>query len=212
MNQHMTTERKTATHNMRRYRAGQFDPLPYHALLTNVGWHSAAPRQRRLLSFTSSNRHEGVSTIVCQLAISTAFDSKNVLLVDLNEDHPNLGFVFNLSKNQGFIEYVRDGSLESIQASRIPNLSVMPFGVPPFEAPLAMPFESLMEPLLDQFELVILDLPAVSSGPSMLRWAPYLDSLILVVSSQTSTEIASKAIEVVRGAGGTLCGVVQNEI
>jgi len=208
----MTTERTTATRNMQRYRAGQFDPSPYRKLLRNVGWEASSPRQQRLLAFTSANRREGVSSVVSQLAIASAFDSAKVLLIDLNEDHPTLGFVFNLNKKQGFVDYVRDGSFEWIQATRIPNLSVMSFGVPPFEAPLALPFESLMEPLLDQFELIILDLPAISSGQSLLRWAPHLDNLILVTRMKTTDQMAADAVRVVRNAGGTFIGVVQNEI
>jgi succinoglycan biosynthesis transport protein ExoP len=180
--------------------------------LKNLGWHAAEPPQRRLLALTSFNRQEGVSTVASQLGITAAFGSAKVLLIDANEDHPSLHVAFNLNGHRGFTDYVRDESLDVICPTQIPNLSVMPFGVPPFEARLGMQFESLMEPVLELFDLVILDLPAISSGQTMLRWAPFLDCLILVVCPTTTAQMASNADCLVRNAGGTFCGVVQNNI
>lgn len=208
----MTNQNNSASHDTRRSRLRQFNLAPYQKLLSNLDWPADSAEQRRLLAFTSFNRREGVSTVASQLAITAASGAGEVLLIDANENHPSLHVAFNLKAKKGFADYVCDGSLDAIHPTRISNLSLMPFGIAPFESPLGMQFESLMEPIFERYEFVVFDLPAVCSGQTLLRWVPFLDHLILVVCPKTTAQMASHAEQIVRNSGGSFCGVVQNDI
>ncbi len=207
----MSIRRKTSPSRNRRHRIGQFNREPYLALMSNIGFQGAADEDC-LVALTSYQRREGVSTIASQLAITAAFEATNVLLIDGNEGNPSLQAAFKIVGSRGFTDYVRDGDLQVIQKTSIPNLSLMPLGVPPLEARLGIQFDGLMEPLLDAYDLIVLDLPAIVEGNSMLQWAPFLDCLLLIVSPATSSQMASTANSAVKKAGGNLFGVVQNEI
>ena len=208
----MSIQKPTYPRKQRRHRLEPIDRQPCQQLLNNLAWRPGLSPSRRLIALTSYRRGEGVSTIAFQLAVTAAGFPANVLLVDGNDQSPGIHQSFDIKAEQGFGEYLQSGDLEMVRATQVSHLSVMPVGKEPLRIGPELDFERVMDPLFDEFDLVVLDLPAIGTGPSMLRWAPFLECLLLVVSQSTDTRMASNAKHLVESAGGKIRGIVQNVV
>ncbi len=146
----------------------------------------------KLVAVTSCNRGAGVSSIAAGLASSLSESGGgNVLLVDLNDDQgkaqpfykgkPGRGLDDNLEKE---MKEAQAGNHASKRAenSRLP--SILPRG-----------FANLMPKLkASQYDYIVFDMPPVSQTSMTPRLAGLMDSVLLVVESEkTSQEAVHKA-------------------
>ena len=165
----------------------------------------------QLIALTSCKRGEGVSTVSLQLAICAAQQGTNVLLVDCNENNPSLHRAFGVKSSKGFRDFLKDGNtLDSIHETTVSNLSIMPYGRGRILPLPKAEFENAIESIQSEFDLLILDLPAIAEGRHTTRWAASLENLLLVIGNSISPSVAAKYKKRLENAGANLCGIVRN--
>lgn len=195
-------------------RHGDFPPIPstlrayYEPILGDLNDEINRPQ---LIALTSCKRGEGVSTVAVQLAIYAAQSELSVLLIDCNENNPCLHLRFGIRSSIGFRDFLKNGNtLDSIHATRVNNLSIMPYGRGRILPLPKIEFEKSIDSVQSLFDLVILDLPAIADSRHTIRWAASLENLLMVISNATSPSVAAKYKQRLVHAGAKLCGIVRN--
>jgi Mrp family chromosome partitioning ATPase len=166
----------------------------YDALLSRVLKQAGDSGSAGFIGFTGCHRRSGVSTISANVAIRAA-DQNNgsVLLVEANILYPRQLQYFGLIGKPGLFEVLGSGFAldQGISQTRIPNLSVLGSGNARTHTPPVIMQDALdgfVQELRERFSLVIFDLP---SNDSLSNWAPlvrHLDSLLLVIASEETTQ------------------------
>lgn len=165
------------------------------------------------LGITSPKQGEGKTLVACNLAASFAMGSqKNTVLVDLNIANPRLHKIFGIGDTPGVIEALRNGSIHVSQTA-IEHLSVVTAGrFLPHQEPISPPthargystapmlrpslgldqlpaFRDVIYSLEQEFELVIVDMPAMNVEGVPILFANHLNGLLVVINSgQTKQE------------------------
>ncbi|MBA2393691.1 MAG: hypothetical protein H0V70_13220 [Ktedonobacteraceae bacterium] len=140
----------------------------------------------RSLGFTSAISGEGKSFLARMAAESLADDdSVAVTLLECNWEHPSFNTDFNLAHGPGLAEWLRqECSLDAIRRPTQRNLTVIPAGESKNNAiGLLRAFHQrgVLDVLTRPNEVVIVDLPAITTTPYGQLAASMADSLILVV-------------------------------
>ncbi len=157
----------------------------------------------------SSFQSEGKSYLSSNLAVAIAQTNKKTLLVDGDLRRSNLHKIFRLSNEKGLSNiWLKDKEVSSfeynIQNTEVPNLSVITSGTRP-----PNPSELLNTPLLKQFiswaeknyDMVIIDCPAVMPVSDTLIWGTYINKAIFVVKQGgINVNVALSALEKMQNA------------
>ncbi len=157
---------------------------PYRKLLKTLRFRHGDLLMRRLV-ISSAVANEGKSTVAAHLAMVSAMQSQRTLLIDTDLWHPVQHRLFNLPTLTGLAE-VLEGKLtleQSVQPTRIANLSLLTcgdathlsFGLE------STKIESLLAEAEEQFDLVIIDTPALVGSMDGFEWSQSSDGLVLVV-------------------------------
>jgi protein-tyrosine kinase len=160
------------------------------------------------LGITSPRQGEGKTLVACNLAASFAMGAqKKTVLVDLNVFNPRLHRVFGIEKSPGLAEALRNGTIH-ISRTAIEHLSVLTAGrflshPESMTAPTphaaaralaAMPrpflgldllpaFRDVIYSLEQEFEMVIVDMPAMNLEGVPVLFANHLNGLLVVINS-----------------------------
>lgn len=148
--------------------------------------HASPLDTTRSIMVTGPRPQDGKTTVAANLAAGLALNGRKILLVDSNFRRPDLHRLFSLANDRGFSD-VLNGSVafdDVVQATRVPNLSLMTSGPKPmnatelFESQLLMDF---VERALEEYDHVIFD-----SGPFLIvseavAMAPRVDGVVTVV-------------------------------
>lgn len=209
---------RQTTQSGRSKRIHKFKRIPtllgshYKKALANLGWRKGTDGSR-LVALTSCNGSEGVSTVASQMAICAARHPAKVLLIDANDRNPTQHVTFNADPMIGFFDYIEFGnSLDSLQPTLVPNLWVMPCGSSAIASLEPGKINSALETLQSEFDLVIVDLPAISEEPNTITLAPVLNHLVVVVSQSTSQVLLLNTKRILENAGAKISGIIQNQI
>lgn len=185
-------------------------------LRTNLQF-AAVARPLHSLVVTSSEAGDGKTTIATNLAIVLAQAGQRVILVDADLRRPTVHQVLGLPNRAGLTSLLID---ESVRASDLVNptqfsgLSVIPSGpLPPNPGELLASdrMRRRMEELTGLADVVIFDSPPVLavSDPAIL--AALVDGALLVASAnRTRGQRAAHALDIIRGTGATVLGIVLN--
>src|SRR5262249_50696186 len=116
----------------------------------------------RALLVSSASPSEGKTTVACAIAVSVAQAGQRTLLVDCDLRRPGICRIFGVSGDEGLTTALLDETAldRAIQASEIPNLSILPAGpIPPNPADLmhSERFRAIIGELRGRFDRVILD-------------------------------------------------------
>jgi capsular exopolysaccharide synthesis family protein len=169
-----------------------------------------------VVAVSSALSGEGKTTLALGLAITIAQDApeRRVMLVEADVHHPALAQDFDVEATPGLLDYLADHQpIEAaIRTTYLENLDFMPAGagVARTGRPLrSQRMVTVLDALRREYDLVILDLPAVLVNSDALLLYELADSAILVVrSGVTPAPIVQKAIEQIDE--GKLRGVVLN--
>jgi len=149
---------------------------------------------------TSANPKEGKTLIACNLAVSLAMGSqKKTILVDLNFSQPRLHGIFGLSNESGLADALHNGSIK-VSGTPIEHLFVLNAGITPLfhdvnektnnraVKPLLgldqlMAFRDVIYSLEQEFDFIIVDLPALRSEEMPVLFTNQLNGLLVVVNS-----------------------------
>jgi polysaccharide biosynthesis transport protein len=162
---------------------------PYRKLLKTLKFRHHA--QIRRLVIGSALANEGKSTVAAHLAMVAAMESRRTLLIDANLWHPEQHRLFNIPTSPGLTE-VLEGKLtleQSVQPTGIANLSLLTCGNlthSSFGLESAR-MKSLLAEAEGQFDLVIVDTPALVSSMDAFEWSHYSNGLVLVVCPGVTT-------------------------
>jgi polysaccharide biosynthesis transport protein len=162
---------------------------PYRKLLKTLQFRHGDLIRRLAIGSTVAN--EGKSTVAAHLAMVAAMQSQRTLLIDANLWQPKQHRLFNLPNSPGLAE-VLEGKLtlgECVQLTGIANLSLLTCGHlthSSFNLESAR-MKSLLAKAEGQFDLVIVDTPALVSSMDAFEWSHYSDGLLLVVCPGVTT-------------------------
>jgi len=187
-------------------------------VLRRLGWPNIGSGQTlRAIAVTSCYSGEGVSTVAAELAAAAASGDQRILLVDANLARPAVHRIFAVERTSGLAEAVLQGSelTDCIRPSSIANLSLLTAGGPQQRGTDVYDSGSLaavLKAVREEFDLALIDLPAVGEASSAIRLAGLCDGVLLVVESErVRREVARRASEQLAQANAVLLGAVLNK-
>lgn len=169
----------------------------------------------RFVGITSCYRKEGVSTIARLLARTGACQRK-VLLVDANLAHPSVHEYFGIQPTPGLLQAISGETMvRNAIRSYLPDLSLLASGTasdgPDHFLPTDL-FLPLFPPVAAQYDLILVDLPAVTDDSSTIELCGLLDGVALVVEAErVHWQAGLRAATRLRQSGAPLLGAVLNK-
>jgi polysaccharide biosynthesis transport protein len=175
--------------------AGSIIAETYRNLRTSILLSAHNGHPPKCLMVTSSQKGEGKTTTAINMAITFAQTGAKVMLLDCDMRNPNVHKALNLKNDAGMSTFLSGNSdLSSlIQASSIPNLSVVPSGpIPPNPAelvgsPRMQEGLSLLQSLV---HYVVIDTPPVLAVADARILGTVVDGVVLVVKAGTTPKDA----------------------
>lgn len=172
---------------------------------------------RKVVLFTSAVPSEGKSFTGANYAVSHAQQGKKTLIIDLDLRKPSLSETFGVSSNQiGATDVMlgREPFEKAVQTTRFENLFLMTAGkmVPNPAELLAGPWaKQLIAEASKRFDKVVLDNAPVNAVSDTLLICKEAHTICLVMHARrTPVRVVSRALEMLRRAGGKPSGVVLN--
>ena len=172
---------------------------------------------RKVVLFTSAVPSEGKSFTGANYAVSHAQQGKKTLIIDLDLRKPSLSETFGVSSNQiGATDVMlgREPFEKAVQTTRFENLFLMTAGkmVPNPAELLAGPWaKQLIAEASKRFDKVVLDNAPVNAVSDTLLICKEAHTICLVMHARrTPVRVVSRALEILRRAGGKPSGVVLN--
>jgi polysaccharide biosynthesis transport protein len=181
-------------------------------LLTNFD------RTLRSILVTSAQPAEGKSTVAAHLALTHALQGAKTLLIDGDMRRPSVHRRFSIENNLGLGGFLQGkGELrDQIQiSSSSPNLHILTAGSPSRRPDdwLQGRMDSIVEDLLEQYQLVILDAPPLLGFAEPLEMATSVDGVIVVTrAGSTSRKQVGNVIEMLTRLRANVLGVVLNQV
>jgi capsular exopolysaccharide synthesis family protein len=175
--------------------------------------HDAAPQT---LLVTSASPREGKSTIAANLALAVAQSGHRVVTVDGDLRRPTLHRIFDLPNDVGLSSVLKQETTldEGLEDSGMPGVWVLtsgPLPLNPVELLGSPQMITLIEQLAQQFDMVLLDTPALLAVTDAAVLAPIVDGVILVVGrTQARREAVRAACQQLADVKARLVGVVVN--
>ncbi len=161
---------------------------------------------------------EGKSTTLFNLAYVCAQLGDKVLIVDSDLRRPVQHTILNMSNRFGLTNVLmRDVPIEeTIKATSVPNLHFLPSGKLP-RSSLGLldsqKMRELVKNLKARYDYVFFDSPPVMGVSDASILASEVDGVLLVVQYRKYPRIiSSRAKRIVENVGGTIVGVVLNNI
>ncbi len=170
------------------------------------------------LLITSSAPSEGKSVISSNLAGSYAIAKKKTLLIDCDLRKPRVHTIFNKKRVPGLVDYLYGKATyeDIISLTEVKGLSIIPVGtIPqnPTEFLDSSGMKSFLNRVKQEFEVVIIDSPPLTTLADAIILSRLVDETILVASSGvTDNELLKKSVDQLkRVEGSTFKGVLLNK-
>ncbi|MBW3636618.1 MAG: polysaccharide biosynthesis tyrosine autokinase [Armatimonadetes bacterium] len=171
----------------------------------------------RCIMLTSSQPHEGKSSVAANLATVLAMNGKSVLLIDADLRRPSTHRLFGLSGEQGFTSVVAGLCTleEAIQETPVSGLKVLAVGPTPPNPPEMLDSHqsrALLEHAREIADFVIIDAPPALMMADAQIIATQVDGVLLVVSWEEALKDAvARTNELIARTGAKMLGVVVNK-
>jgi protein-tyrosine kinase len=165
----------------------------------------------------SASKQEGKTTVLANMAVSFAQAGNKVVMIDCHLRSPSLHQAFQLSNQKGLTHYLtRGGSIaEFIIPVGVQNLFLLPAGIladNPSELLGSEAMTKLLDDLKDDYDIILLDTPAVLSFTDAQVLVSQCDGATLVVKyGKSNRDAVRKARAYLETAGGKVLGVVINQ-
>ncbi len=198
----------------------------FRNLRTNIQFMNA-DSEKKVMLITSTIPGEGKSYVSANLATAFAQIDKKVLIIDTDMRKGRQYSLFNLRPRPGlsnFLSGVVDqdfiGEKENIenyiQKTDVENLYLIAAGsVPPNPSELLVSnkMETIIDNLIDKFDIIIFDAPPCLIVADALIVARLVDFNILVSAQNiTKLEELNKAKIAIENVGGKVAGVILNKV
>ncbi len=189
----------------------------YRVLRTNVLF-SRKDAKMNSVTVVSGGAGEGKSTTILNLATVFAQNGQKVLIVDSDLRRPSLHKLLNVSNSLGLTNYLlKQNSLEEvIQTTKLATLHFLPSGKLPSSS-LGILNSAAMKEFIHQvkerYEFVFFDSPPIMGVSDASILASEVDLSLLVIQYRKYPQAMTlRAKQMVEKVGGTLLGVVLNNI
>jgi capsular exopolysaccharide synthesis family protein len=151
----------------------------------------------KTLLVASAGPREGKSTVLANLAVAIGQSGRQVVAVDADLRRPSLHNFFRMSNAKGLSGVLAQTYAlnQALQHHRTGQVWVLPSGAAVPDPPdlLAARMPALIEELALQFDVVLLDSPALLAVTDGAVLAPMVDGVLLVVGSSRTEEEAVRA-------------------
>ena len=176
------------------------------------------PPKKWTIQFVGSREGEGTSTIVKEFArVSATKLGKKVLVVDADRLKPTQGLLFGVSLGYP-LQDVLSGAVpleEALCPVAGANLSITLLSKGSTTAPEVFDnprIDELWERLKHDFDLIVIDSPAITVLPDCLAMSSKVDGVILVVEAETTRwPIVEKVKQRIVKNKGNILGAVLNK-
>ncbi|KAA3663971.1 MAG: hypothetical protein DWQ04_08070 [Chloroflexi bacterium] len=153
----------------------------------------------KVMMVTSAERGEGKSTIMSNLAVSIAQSGKKVVVIDCDLRIPTMHEIFEQPNKRGLSDILLDNHTvdEVVQDTVFPRLNIITTGeLPPNPTELlgSLQMQELLENLKKEFDIILLDTPALLSVTDAAVLVPLMDEVLLVVTRSRSHRDAVSAV------------------
>jgi len=172
----------------------------YRNLRSSLLYMAEAGARPKILLVTSSVPNEGKSLTSANLSITMASTGSRVLLVDADLRKGALHTRFGVAPRPGLTEVLGQGLNweEAVQATKFPNLSLLPRGTFAPNAGELLISNATKEFLRDaaaKYDYVILDTVPVMAADDVTSLAPHVGGVIFVIRAEfTSAHVARAAL------------------
>ncbi len=159
--------------------------VSFQKLQTKISQKNISNPKIKSILFTSAVPSEGKSTIVSNLALAMGNVGQNVIVIDCDMHLPVQHKIFNLPNKLGLSTLLTQQTrlIDAIQKTRYMNTWVLTSGpnVPNSIELLGSPkMKSLLDLLVQKFDYVLIDTPALLPVGDSIALSNYVDALILV--------------------------------
>ena len=161
----------------------------YRAIRTNIEYSNVDQNTKTIL-VTSSDKNEGKSTTVSNLAVSFANLNKKVLIIDCDLRNPSIHKMFKLNNIYGLTDILaKDRAVDKcIQETELENLYVLTAGaIPPNPAEIlsSEKMKNLIEDLKNIYDYIFIDTPPIGLVTDAGVLSSFTDGVVLVVKSES---------------------------
>ena len=161
----------------------------YRAIRTNIEYSNVDQNTKTIL-VTSSDKNEGKTTTVSNLAVSFANLNKKVLLIDCDLRNASIHKMFKLNNIYGLTDILaKDRAVDKcIQETELENLYVLTAGaIPPNPAEIlsSEKMKNLIEDLKNMYDYIFIDTPPIGLVTDAGVLSSFIDGVVLVVKSES---------------------------
>jgi len=189
----------------------------FQKLQTKIYQQNSNNQSIKSLLVTSAVPGEGKSTIVSNLALAMGKAGQKVILVDCDMRIPTQHKIFGLPNKLGLSSILNQQAMliDVLQKSHNPNTWVITSGpiVPNQIELLGSPqMKSLVELLMQKFNYVLLDTPALLPVGDAIVLSTLVDTIALVTrQTYTKEDVIREACKVLADLNTKIIGVIVNE-
>lgn len=193
------------------------DAEAYRILRTNIEFNRKNP-QANTISLVSGGPGEGKSTTMANLAYICAQGGYSTLIVDADLRRPVQHELFDIANKRGLTNYLTtEMQLEEvIVPTAVENLSVLPSGVLPSDAVGILNSQRMSDMIAElklRYDIVFFDSPPMLGVSDASVIASEVDQTIIVVQHRRFPRaMLTRVKQAILGVGGTLLGVVLNNV
>ena len=161
----------------------------YREIRTNIEYSNVDQNTKTIL-VTSSDKNEGKTTTVSNLAVSFANLNKKILLIDCDLRNPSIHKMFRLNNIYGLTDILaKDRAVDKcIQETELENLYVLTAGaIPPNPAEIlsSEKMKNLIEDLKNIYDYIFIDTPPIGLVTDAGVLSSFIDGVVLVVKSES---------------------------
>jgi capsular exopolysaccharide synthesis family protein len=203
-------------HNRRPADARDALALATERLVTNLGLDALPTPETRVIQVTSAGAGDGRTLVASSLASVLATLDRRVILVDADLRDPSLGQTFGLADGPGLTDVLSGHVLvdDAIRDSGMPLLSIIHSGSAarrPAELLTSRRFSTFIDELARDFDIVILDTPALLPHVDAAVIANKADGVLFVVNrDRTTRQQLRDAVATLSHRSPKLLGTVLN--
>jgi capsular exopolysaccharide synthesis family protein len=193
------------------------DAEAYRILRTNIEFNRPNP-EANTISLVSGGPGEGKSTTIANLAFICAQGGYSTLIVDADLRRPVQHLLFEMSNEIGLTNYLTtEMDLEQvIMPTAVENLSILPSGILPSDAVGILNSQRMSDTISElkrRYDIVFFDSPPILGVSDASVIASEVDQTVIVVQHRRFPRaMLSRVKQAILGVGGTLLGVVLNNV
>jgi capsular exopolysaccharide synthesis family protein len=178
-------------------------------------WRRTQRDKLRVIMITSADRGEGKSTTVAYLATALALHpDRKIVAIDLDFRDPRLNSHFELDIPLGLGAVLRGECplQDAILKTALPNLDLalpLPAGEDPNLLLRTRELSQIFDWLRQQYDLVLIDVPALIPVADASAVLPFADGVILMgMAGKTTRPMLTRAREICVGMDANILGII----